>query len=163
MSHSGYGAAQAWARLHGFTFVPPMITDAHDNSLLAVVNGAADIACIDAQTWWMQKQDMVETTQVRVIGWTDPSPGQTFIARLGEDTAIYFAAIEAAIADLPTNVTATLGLRGIVKLPEVDYDLPCHRFLPRLAHNARSSRIKALHYPKECVLMCDETTKSGSS
>ncbi|MFY9206579.1 MAG: PhnD/SsuA/transferrin family substrate-binding protein [Yoonia sp.] len=124
MSHSGYGAAQAWARLHGFTFVPPMITDAHDNSLLAVVNGAADIACIDAQTWWMQKQDMVETTQVRVIGWTDPSPGQTFIARLGEDTAIYFAAIEAAIADLPTNVTATLGLRGIVKLPEVDYDLP---------------------------------------
>lgn len=124
MSQSGYGAAQSWAMRHGFTFDLPVITDAHDASLRAVVAGEADIACIDAQTWWMQKQDMPEAAQVRVIGTTDPSPCQTFITRLGEDTSLYFAAIEDAIAHLEGGGAAILGLRGIKSLPEVDYDLP---------------------------------------
>lgn len=124
MSHSGYGAAQAWALRHGFTFNLPAVSDAHDASLRAVVEGCADIACIDAQTWWMQKQDMPEAALVRVIGKTDPSPCQTFVTKGCEDTAVYFAAIKAAIADLSAADQVCLGLHGIVTLPAVDYDLP---------------------------------------
>lgn len=124
LSHSGYEAAQTWALRHEFTFAPPLVTGAHDASLRAVATGDADIASIDAQTWRMQQQDMPEAAQVRVIGVTDTSPGMTFITKLGEDTAVYFAAIEAAIAALCAKDAAILGLRGIKALPAVDYDIP---------------------------------------
>lgn len=124
LSHSGYEAAQAWALRHGFAFAPPLVAGAHDASLRAVATGDADIASIDAQTWWMQQKDMPEASQVRVIGVTDTSPGMTFITKTGEDTAVYFAAIEAAIAALCAKDSAILGLRGIKSLPAVDYDIP---------------------------------------
>jgi len=124
MSHSGYGAAQAWAMARGFTFAPPLVTGAHGKSLEAVATGVADIAAIDAQTWRMQQHDRAHVANVKVIGVTPSSPGMTFITRLGQDTAPYFAAIADALNRLPQLATETLGLRGIHRLPEADFDLP---------------------------------------
>lgn len=124
MSHSGYGAPQAWALDHGAQFSAPMITGSHDRSLAMVANGRADIAAIDAQTWAMQQVDSEDAANVRVIGTTAPSPSMTFITRAGQDPAPYFAAIKTAITDLPAECVSLLGLRDILALPHTAYDLP---------------------------------------
>ena len=124
MSHSGYGAPQAWARGHGAQFAAPMITGSHDRSLAMIASGRADIAAIDAQTWVMQRADSADAASVRVVGTTATSPGMTFITRKGQNPAPYFAAIKAAIGDLPAECVNFLGLRDIVALPDAAYDLP---------------------------------------
>lgn len=124
MSHSGYGAPQAWAKLRGFVFSAPFVTGSHDASLCAVATRRADIAAVDAQTWWMQQADMDEVAEVAIIGVTPAAPGQTFITRAGEDKQVYFAAIEAALADLTARDQTILGLRGIHNLPQSDFDMP---------------------------------------
>ena len=124
MSHSGYGAPQAWAQTHGFTFAAPLITGAHDHSLHAVAQKRANIAAIDAQTWTMQQNDSPDAANVRVIATTAASPGMTFITRKHQNPAPYFSAIAAAIDNLPAQTVEILGLKGIVHLPAVDYDIP---------------------------------------
>jgi ABC-type phosphate/phosphonate transport system substrate-binding protein len=124
ISHSGYGAPQAWAKEHGFSFPAPMTTGAHDTSLAYVATGRADIAAIDTQTWTMQQRDSAHAKSVRVIGTTASSPGMTFITRAGENPAPYLAAIQTAIRDLSPQDAELLGLRSVIQLPMSDYDLP---------------------------------------
>ena len=124
MSHSGYGAPQAFAQAHSFSFRAPLITGAHDRSLAYIADRRADIAAIDAQTWAMQQHDTAQTDQLRVIGTTGHTPCMTFITRLGEDPAAYFTAIDAAIRGLPASGAQILGLKQIVRLPAADFDLP---------------------------------------
>jgi hypothetical protein len=62
--------------------------------------------------------------RLRIIGMTDCSPGMTFVTRLGEDPAPYFAAIAGAIAGLDARSARCLGLKGIVTLPDAAYDIP---------------------------------------
>lgn len=123
MSHSGYGAPQAWAKARGFLFGAPLVTGAHGKSLEAVATGVADIATIDAQTWTMQQHDRAHTADVAVIGVTGSSPGMTFITRKGQESAPYFAAIKAAIAALHPDDSRILGLRGIHRLPDAAFDM----------------------------------------
>lgn len=124
LSQSGYGAAQLWAQQRGFQFSAPTITGAHDHSLAAVARGQADIACIDAQTFWMQQQDDPLSQDVRVIGTTDTSPGQSFVTGPNTDPAPFFDAISHAIAALPATHRNRLGLRQIVRLSPTAYELP---------------------------------------
>jgi len=124
MSHSGYGAPQAWALAHNFQFNAPMITGSHDRSLAMVASGRADIAALDAQTWAMQSTESPEAADVRVIGHTAASPGMTFITRAGQNPVPYFNAIKAAIAAMPPDIAGVLGIKAIVTLPDSAYDLP---------------------------------------
>ncbi len=124
LSQSGYGAAQQWAADQGFLFATPLVTGSHAASIKAVATGAADFASIDAQTWWMARQDDPLTGQVKVIGTTPASPCMTLITRKGQDSVPYLAAITAAIAALPETHRQTLGLRGVVPLSPDAYDIP---------------------------------------
>lgn len=124
LSQSGYGAAQLWAQAQGFTFHAPLVTGAHSASIAAVADGHADIALIDAQTWWIAAQSNAQTAALRIIGQTQNGPGMTFITRAGQDPKPYFAAIQSAIHDLPENLRDQLNLRGIIALPDCAYDLP---------------------------------------
>lgn len=124
LSQSGYGSAQIWAQSRGFLFDPALVTGSHRASLEAVAQGTADIAAIDAQTWWMEQQENPLALKVKVIGQTLQSPGMTFVTRGGEDPAPYFAAIHDAIAALPPDDSRKLGLKGIIALPQTAYDLP---------------------------------------
>jgi len=99
----------------------PLITGGHDASVIAVTNGTADFASIDAQTWAMQQREMPETARLRIVTNTPVAPGQSFITRQSTDPTPYFAAIKAAIADLPKADKTTLGLRDIVALPPRAY------------------------------------------
>ncbi len=125
LSNSGYGAAQLWAAARGFQFDPVLHTHAHRASVEAVASGAADLATIDAHTWGMMRASGdAAPAGLRVIGHTDASPGMTFITRAGQDPAPYASALRDAIAALPADHRRTLGLRGIVDLPDAAYDFP---------------------------------------
>lgn len=124
LSQSGYGAPQLWAKARSGTFHNIQTSGGHFASIAAVAHGQADIAAIDAQSWRLAEAENAETSALRIIGHTDTSPSQSFVTRKGNDPAPYFAAIQAAIADLSAPLKATLGLRDIIKLPETAYDLP---------------------------------------
>ncbi|RYG92947.1 hypothetical protein EU803_02235 [Loktanella sp. IMCC34160] len=125
LSNSGYGAPQLWAAARGFQFTPHIRTGSHRDSMEAVAEGRADIAAIDAHTYWVQGQiDDPLVPRLRVIGTTDATPGMTFVTRPGQDPAPYFAAIAEAIAALPARHSETLRLRGIHSLPDSAYDIP---------------------------------------
>ena len=123
-SHSGFAAPLIWAQKRGMRFLPTRHTGAHANSATAVVNGDAELACIDAQTWRDLSLCKTDMRELKVIGATEPTPGQTFCTRAGEDAGLYFTAIEAAIDALPYKHKILLGLRAIVALEPSAYDLP---------------------------------------
>lgn len=124
LSQSGYGAAQTWAQTRGFVFADPLVTGAHSASIAAVADDVADIALIDAQTWWIETQDNPHTRALKIIGQTQNGPGMTFITRADQDPKPYFAAIQSAIHALPQTLRDQLNLRDIIALPDKAYDLP---------------------------------------
>ena len=124
LSQSGFGAAQVWAREHGHSLRPSLLTGGHAASLAAVANGAADYATLDAQTWWIEQAINPHAANVMVVGHTHSTPSMTFITRTSNDPAPFFAAIRDAIAALSPLDHNTLGLRGIVALPASAYDIP---------------------------------------
>ncbi len=123
-SHSGYGSPQAWAKERGFLFPSPILTGSHDRSLQSVAAKQAAIASIDAQTWVHQQRDMPEAKDVRVVAWTKPSPGMTFITKGDVNPVPYQDAIAAAIANLSADMRGVLGLKGVIALPDEAYALP---------------------------------------
>ena len=123
-SHSGYGAPQIWAMTQGFQFPAPTITGSHDESLRRVATGRAAIAAIDAQTWRHQQDDMFEAQNVRVIGQSQSSPSMSFITAGNVNPVPYFNAIQTAINNLTADAQTTLGLKGIIALPDAAFDLP---------------------------------------
>jgi len=124
LSQSGWGAANDWARAHDHRLTPVLRSGGHRNSLLAVVEGRADLASIDAITLRNLLRWEPAAQQIRIIGRTHATPGMTFITALGRDPAPCFAAIDAAIRALSPTHRDTLGLRGIVALPPSAYDIP---------------------------------------
>ncbi len=124
LSQSGFGAPQLWAQAHGFQFQCVPKTGSHQSSIAAVAEGRADIAAIDAHTWRIEQAENPQTAELKVIGHTDATPGMSFITRRGQDPVPYFDAIAAAIAALTVQDASTLGLKGIIALPQTAYDLP---------------------------------------
>lgn len=120
-SFSGYQAALDTMRAHGLPLPVPVITGSHDASVKSIARNAADFACIDAQTWRMQAQDLPDMQRLRIFATTAPAPGQSFITSQSTDPAPYFAAIKAAIAALPAPAKAKLGLQDIIALPPEAY------------------------------------------
>lgn len=124
LSQSGYGAPQLWAQNRGFAFQLYRETGSHNASIAAIATGHADIAAIDAQTWRTEKDENPLSLQLKVIGLTAASPGQSFVTRKGQNPQPYFDAIADAIAGLASEHAAVLGLKGIIALSRSAYDLP---------------------------------------
>ena len=124
LSQSGYGAPQLWAQAQGFQFENVTKTGSHRASIAAVAEGRADIAAIDAHTWWIEQAENPQTAKLKAIGHTTATPAMSFITRKGQDPAPYLDAIACAIAALEPDHAATLGLKAIVALPQTAYHLP---------------------------------------
>ena len=124
LSHSGWGAPQAWAAERGFRFPASLETGAHLGSARAVAEGRADLAAIDAVSWRMFERWEPVAGGLRVIGHTGASPGLTFVTAAADPTP-HREAVAEAIADLEARARDMLGLLGIRVLPESAYaDLP---------------------------------------
>ncbi len=120
MSRSGWGAPHAHMTRLGLALKPTLETGAHRASLRAVAQGDADLAAIDAQSWWMDRHTQ-DASSCRIIGQTDASPGQTFVTAYPQHANALRTAIPAALADLPPAHLMTLGLRGIVDIDKRIY------------------------------------------
>ncbi len=125
LSQSGWAAPQTHAAGLGFRFRPALETGGHRLSALAVAEGRADIAALDAVTWEMLRRWEPWAARLRPVARTAPTPGLPFIAAAGADGARIFAAAEAAIAELEAEDRALLQLRGLVRIaPEAYLAVP---------------------------------------
>ena len=120
LSHSGWGAPQAWAAERGSRFPATLATGAHLESVRAVAQGRADLAAVDAVSWRMFLRWEPAAAEVAVIGRTGSSPGMTFVTAAADPTP-HREALARAVADLDPGSREVLGLRGVHLLPESAY------------------------------------------
>ncbi|MEX3016310.1 phosphate/phosphite/phosphonate ABC transporter substrate-binding protein [Gymnodinialimonas hymeniacidonis] len=118
------GSQSGWAALAAerpeILTGPRLQTGSHRASTLAVREGRADFAAIDAVTL-RHLTAASEATGVKVIHGTEPRPGLPFITALSQDAAAIAQAVSDAIASLEKADRATLGLRSLVDIPAEDY------------------------------------------
>lgn len=122
LSQSGWAAPQNHAAALGLQFPPSLQTGGHRLSALAVSEGRADLAAIDALTWAMLTRWEPWTTTLKEVGRTEPpTPVLPYIAAHGADAAVYFKVIRQAIAALSADDRETLHLKGVVQIPAEFY------------------------------------------
>lgn len=121
LSHSGWAAPAAHFAATGRAFGPLLATGSHAASARAVVEGAADLAALDAQTWRLMARHDPVARELAVIGMTPPSPGLPLITARERDPEPLARAVGQAIARLAPEDRAALGLRGLVRIPAAVY------------------------------------------
>ncbi len=122
LSQSGWAAPQNHAAALGLRFPPGPCTGGHRLSALAVAEGRADLAAIDALTWAMLCRWEPWTAGLKEVARTDPAtPALPYIARAGADAALCFAVLAAAIAGLDAADRDLLSLHGLVRIPAAAY------------------------------------------
>lgn len=121
LSQSGWAAPQNWAAARGFAFTNPIRTGAHRASALAVAEGRADIAALDALSWHLMQAYDPFTAGLRVLGHTEPTPALPYITARQFEAAALRAALEEAFRSLPKAVRKTLGVKGITYIAAEDY------------------------------------------
>lgn len=120
-SQSGFAAPYWHLQAGGFFFADRVQTGGHLASAIAVAEGAADIAALDAVSWRNIEQFEAFAPQLRVLDWTAPTPGLPLITAAQNDADVVFEAVQNAIAALATEDAQALGLRGIIRIPKADY------------------------------------------
>lgn len=118
-SQSGWAAAQNHAALHGFRFTDVVETGAHRESVRAVAEGRAEIACIDAVSWALICEHDGFAAGVQVIGATEPTPGEPVLTAPGRDAAALARAMAEAIDALSPEDRAVLHLAGFAPVEEL--------------------------------------------
>ncbi|MEY4981862.1 MAG: hypothetical protein RIR62_128 [Pseudomonadota bacterium] len=121
MSQSGWAAAQNHAAQAGIRLAAGPETGSHRASFLAVAEGRAALAAIDAVTFAYLSQFDAARDRVKVIGATDPTPGLPYVCALAVDAGAVLAAVESAIPALSPQDRALLRLKRIVQLPPAAY------------------------------------------
>ena len=86
-----------------------------------VAQGDADIAALDAVTWRLIQRFEPWADKLRVLWWTDPTPGLPYIAAKTADAQGTFDAVKTAINGLSDEDREALGIRGLIAIPHADY------------------------------------------
>lgn len=121
-SQSGWAAPLTHAAERGMAFGRLLLCGAHRNSAVAVAEGRADIAAVDAVTWRLICAHLPDVAgRLRVVDKTAPTPGLPLIAAPDADAAASFRAVAAAISDLEPDARAALGICGLVAIPAAAY------------------------------------------
>lgn len=120
-SQSGFAAIYSHVKPLGFWFKHTLETGGHLESARAVAEGRADIASLDAMTWRLICRYEEFSSHLKVLEWTEPTPGLPLITSLKHDPDILYSAVSNAIAELEGVDRELLELRGLVKIPEQDY------------------------------------------
>lgn len=120
-SQSGWAAPQVHAAGLGFGFTNLLQSGGHVASARAVAEGRADIAALDAMTWELIKRYEDCAGDLRVLGWTIPTPGLPYITGPGLDADKVSAAVTEAIAGLDLADRRMLRITGLVAIPAADY------------------------------------------
>jgi ABC-type phosphate/phosphonate transport system substrate-binding protein len=104
------------------------LTGSHRNSILAVASGEAQLAAIDAQSWRLALVHEPAAKKVHVAGQSAGAPGLPLITAPAFANHIpdLFAAMKAAIAQLPKGSREALGIAGLAPAQAVDYEALKH-------------------------------------
>lgn len=122
MSQSGWAAPQNHAKAIGLQLRPTLQSGAHRLSALAVAEGRADLAAIDALTWQLLTRYEPWTAKLRKVTQTAPAtPTLPYITARGRDADLYFTATKAAIAALSQQDRAILHLKDLIRTPAAAY------------------------------------------
>jgi ABC-type phosphate/phosphonate transport system substrate-binding protein len=121
ISQSGWSAPLIHAAQAGIRLNPALATGGHRRSLLAVAEGRADIAALDAVSFRLFRHYMPEAQMVRVVGETDPTPGLPLIAAAGADQPTLFRIVAETIAAMPPADRIATGLKGLIAIPAAVY------------------------------------------
>lgn len=98
-----------------------MESGGHAKSALAVAEGRADFAALDALTWELLKRYDAFAEGLTVIARTEPTPTLPFITAKGQDAKAIADAVQRAIAILPQADRSLLHLKGLVRIPAETY------------------------------------------
>ncbi|MEM6375734.1 MAG: PhnD/SsuA/transferrin family substrate-binding protein [Pseudomonadota bacterium] len=120
-SQSGWSAIFHHARQHGVVFKDLLSTGGHLASALAVAEGRADLAAIDAQSWRLMQRYDDWTRALHVIDHTDPTPGTPYITADSAAAPDLARAISRAITALTQSDRDALGIRDLVPVPHEAY------------------------------------------
>lgn len=121
MSQSGWAALHSHVAGAGLSLGSMIETGAHRASALAVAEGRADIAAVDALTWQMIGKWDDFANALCEIGQTVPTPTLPYICALSKSPDAPLRALEVATARLSDADKATLGLLGVTSLPPQAY------------------------------------------
>lgn len=120
-SQSGYAAAYFHAAPLNFWFSQRLESGGHKKSAAMVAAGSADIAALDAISWRHVQAYEPSADQLRVIEWTEPTPGLPYIASQGADRHSLCNAIDLAVKGLSSTAKDNLGLKGLEYIPASVY------------------------------------------
>ena len=120
-SQSGYAAPYAHASSKGMWFDSLLQTGSHNISAAAVADGRADIAALDGMTWRLIEQYEPFAANLRVLEWTDQTPGLPLITSKQHDAGKMFNAVQTAITRLTPADKSALHIKSLVRVAREDY------------------------------------------
>ena len=121
LSQSGWAAPQTHAAKLGLHLPPAVQSGGHRLSALAVAEGRADIAALDAVTYALLQGVEPAMDGLQEVARTDPTPGLPLITATRRDAETLFDIVAAAIAALAPADRAALHLKGLVRIPLASY------------------------------------------
>lgn len=125
LSHSGWAAPWADHQARGLILRPGLRTGAHHASALAVAQGRANYAALDALTWDMIVEYDAFAAELCVLDHTPASPALPFITANDQPVDALRDALSRAIDGLDALTRKTLRLRGLIQISKITYlDLP---------------------------------------
>lgn len=120
-SQSGWAAPLARFGALNLSLRPALQTGGHRLSALAVLEGKADFAALDAVTWALISAHDDWAKGLKAIGTTDQTPGLPLITAPDMPAESLFNAFAHAIDALSAADRALLHLKGITRIPASAY------------------------------------------
>lgn len=120
-SQSGWAAPLSFMKAHNLDFARALKTGSHRNSAMAVCEGRADIAAIDAQTWRMIQRWDAFADALREVARTPETPGLPLITHLHDGLSELRGVISHQLGALPDEDAAILDVKGLIAITKDDY------------------------------------------
>ena len=120
-SQSGYAAPLVAASRSGLSFGRIITSGAHIASARMVAVGSAEIAAIDAVTWRHISMFDLWANSLRVLCWTERTPGLPFITAFAPMAPTLGRCLARAIQSMPREMRDHLTLQGLVRIEACHY------------------------------------------
>ena len=121
LSQSGCAAPLVAAQRAGVRFGAIRMSGSHRASARMVAEGQADIAGLDAVSWRHMTAFDPWVSGLRVLDWTESSPGLPFITAFASLAPTLARCLDRAIRSMPEALRDQLTLEGLVHVDARDY------------------------------------------
>jgi ABC-type phosphate/phosphonate transport system substrate-binding protein len=113
-SHSGHSAMKAWLKRNGITDYTITESGSHAHSIVALREGHADLAAIDALSW-----QHIDTSGVEILDSSDPAPAPPFV--MGRNSSIPVEALTVALNEAFKRHGQDIGISSVAPACLNDY------------------------------------------